>query len=130
MGMGIHQTGHDVPAWKPLSSGDRLRDQAPGRIHPQVNRPVTIWQLHRAHSPRHSGIISPGTCARCPAVRAGVDAVAEAIREARELDAADFADLCVDTHDYNVRQSAAGTRASGRMAPADPLPGISRRVVR
>ena len=59
MGMRIHQTGHDVPAWKPLSSGDRLRDQAPGRIHPQVNRPVTIWQLHRAHSPRHSGIISP-----------------------------------------------------------------------
>ena len=31
---------------------------------------------------------------------------AEAIREARELDAADFADLCVDTDDYTVRQLA------------------------
>jgi hypothetical protein len=31
---------------------------------------------------------------------------AEAIREARELDAADFADLCVDTDDCNVRQLA------------------------
>jgi hypothetical protein len=31
---------------------------------------------------------------------------AQAIREARELDAADFADLCVDTDDYNVRQLA------------------------
>ena len=55
--MGIHQTGRDVPAWKPLGAGDRLSDQAPGRIHPQLNRPVTIWQLHRAHCPRHSGII-------------------------------------------------------------------------
>jgi hypothetical protein len=59
MRMGIHQTGHDVPAWQPLSSGDWLSDQASGRIHPQLNRLVTIWQLHRAHSPRHSGIISP-----------------------------------------------------------------------
>jgi len=31
---------------------------------------------------------------------------AAAIREARELDAADFADLCVDTDEYNVRQLA------------------------
>jgi hypothetical protein len=31
---------------------------------------------------------------------------AEANREAREMDAADFADLCVDTDDYNVRQLA------------------------
>jgi hypothetical protein len=31
---------------------------------------------------------------------------AEAIREARELDAADFADLCVDADNYNVRQLA------------------------
>lgn len=50
MGMGIHQTGHDVSAWQSLSSGDRLSDQAPGRVHPQVNPPVTIWQLHRAGS--------------------------------------------------------------------------------
>ena len=31
---------------------------------------------------------------------------AAAIREARELDAANFGDLCVDTDDYNVRQLA------------------------
>jgi hypothetical protein len=35
---------------------------------------------------------------------------AEAVREARELDAADFADLCVDTDDYNVRQLARQVR--------------------
>ena len=64
--MGIYQTGHDVPAREPLSSWDRLSDQAPGRIHPQISRPVTIWQLHRAHSPRHSGIISRVSfCVRC-----------------------------------------------------------------
>jgi hypothetical protein len=59
MGMGIYQAGRDVPAREPLSSGDRLSDQASGRIDPQLSRPVTIWQLHRAHSPRHPGIISP-----------------------------------------------------------------------
>jgi hypothetical protein len=35
---------------------------------------------------------------------------AEAVREARELDTADFADLCVDTDDYNVRQLARQVR--------------------
>jgi hypothetical protein len=35
---------------------------------------------------------------------------AEAIREARDLDTADFADLCVDTDDYNVRQLARQVR--------------------
>ena len=35
---------------------------------------------------------------------------AEAIRQARELDAADFADLCVDTDDRNVRQLARQVR--------------------
>jgi len=63
--MGIHQTGRDVPAWKPLGGRDRLSGQASGRIDPQLSRPVTIWQLHRAHSPRHSGIISPhAVCAQ------------------------------------------------------------------
>jgi hypothetical protein len=37
-------------------------------------------------------------------------AAAEAIRQARELDAADFADICVDTDDYNVRQLARQVR--------------------
>ena len=31
---------------------------------------------------------------------------AEAIREAGELDAADFADLCIDTDNHNVAQVA------------------------
>jgi hypothetical protein len=35
---------------------------------------------------------------------------AEAIRQARELDAGDFADLCVDTDDCNVRQLARHVR--------------------
>ena len=35
---------------------------------------------------------------------------AEAVREARELDAADFTDLCVDTDGYNVRQLARQVR--------------------
>ena len=35
---------------------------------------------------------------------------AEATREARELDAADFADLCVDTDDCSVRQLARQVR--------------------
>ena len=35
---------------------------------------------------------------------------AEAVREARELDAADFADLCVDTDNYDVRQLARRVR--------------------
>ena len=35
---------------------------------------------------------------------------AEAVGEARELDAADFADVCVDTDGYNVRQLARRVR--------------------
>ena len=35
---------------------------------------------------------------------------AEAIRQARELDTGDFADLCVDTDDCNVRQLARHVR--------------------
>ena len=35
---------------------------------------------------------------------------AEAIREARELDAADFADVCIDTDDGNVAQVAKRVR--------------------
>ena len=54
MGMVIHQTGHDVPARQPLRAGNRLSDQAPGRVHPQINRPVAIRQRHRAHRPRHT----------------------------------------------------------------------------
>lgn len=34
----------------------------------------------------------------------------QAVREARELDVADFADLCVDTDDYSVRQLARKVR--------------------
>jgi hypothetical protein len=64
MGMGIHQAGHDVPAWQRLRVRDRLGGEAPGRIHPQVNGPVTIWQLHRADSPRHSRIISSASFAQ------------------------------------------------------------------
>jgi hypothetical protein len=47
---------------------------------------------------------------------------AEAIREAGQLDAADFADLCIDTDNHNVAQVArqVRTRAGGwpRLAPA------------
>jgi hypothetical protein len=47
---------------------------------------------------------------------------AEAIREAGELDAADFADLCVDTDNHDVAQVArqVRTRAGGwpRLVPA------------
>jgi hypothetical protein len=47
---------------------------------------------------------------------------AEAIREAGQLDAADFADLCVDTDHHDVAQVArqVRTRAGGwpRLAPA------------
>jgi hypothetical protein len=40
---------------------------------------------------------------------------AEAIREAAEMDAADFADLCIDTDSQNVAQVAGHilTRTSG-----------------
>ena len=53
MGVGIHQTGRDVPAGQPFGPGDRLPDQAPGRIHPEVDRLITIGQLNRADGPRH-----------------------------------------------------------------------------
>jgi hypothetical protein len=36
---------------------------------------------------------------------------AEAISEARELDATDFADLCIDTDNHNVTQVARHIRA-------------------
>src|SRR5215472_15489774 len=58
MGMGIDQTGRDVPAGQPLSLGDRLPGQAPGRIHPQINRLIAVGQLNRADSPRHLDSIS------------------------------------------------------------------------
>ena len=35
---------------------------------------------------------------------------AEAVREARELDAADFADLCIDTDNHDVAQVAKQVR--------------------
>jgi hypothetical protein len=79
--MSIHQTRHHVPAWQSLSSRDRLSDQAPGRIHPQINQPVTIWQLHRLHRPRHAGIISPGR--GLVLARAGTVAPPEGVISAR-----------------------------------------------
>jgi hypothetical protein len=45
---------------------------------------------------------------------------AEAIREASELDATDFADLCIDTDNQNVRQVAQHIRTQARGWP--PLP--------
>lgn len=38
----------------PFRAGNRLSDQAPGRVHPQIYRPVAIRQRHRAHRPRHT----------------------------------------------------------------------------
>jgi hypothetical protein len=37
MSMGIHQTRQDIPARQRLGSRHRLIDQAPGRIHPQID---------------------------------------------------------------------------------------------
>lgn len=56
------------------------------------------------------GPVIPGSRAsKSRQLLAGI--AAEAVREARELDAADFADLCVDTDNYNVRQLARQVRA-------------------
>jgi hypothetical protein len=49
---------------------------------------------------------------------------AQAIREARELDAADFADLCVNTDDHDVRQLARQVRErAGRWPQLPHCPG-------
>lgn len=46
---------------------------------------------------------------------------AHAVREASELDATDFADLCIDTDDHNVRQLARHIRAqAGGWPPLTP----------
>jgi hypothetical protein len=67
MGMGIYQTRQHIPAWQPLRARDWISGQAPGIIHPQIDRPVAIGQLHRSHGPRHLDSIHP---ARANAVMA------------------------------------------------------------
>jgi hypothetical protein len=81
--MGIHQARRNVSARELLSSGDWLGDEAPGRINPQIYRPVTVRHWHGAHNPRHPGIISPVPFAQvarsCLLTRRDVDSASHAL---------------------------------------------------